>query len=95
MIGDVYQFDDLRRISKLGENAQLATVERWAKSIGLKYTYDGRGGIWTTKDALNAVVGLTPGKPDDGAPYSPEMVACWMRCTSIGSPRRRYNASSK
>jgi hypothetical protein len=28
------EFDDLRKLSRLGENAQLATVERWAETCG-------------------------------------------------------------
>jgi len=74
MIGDVLEFDDLRRISRLGERAQLASVERWAKEIGLRYQYDARGGIWTTLDAMNAALGLAE-QPDSAAPYSPDMVS--------------------
>lgn len=74
MIGDVYEFDDLRRISKLGDKAKLGTVVRWAKTIGLKFSYDGKGGIWTTKDALNAALGLG-GETDSDKPYTPDMVA--------------------
>lgn len=51
----------------------LATLERWAKKIGLRYSYDGRGGIWTTVDALNEVVGIRPASNDD-EPYSPDIV---------------------
>jgi hypothetical protein len=58
MIGALIEFDDLRKLSRLGENAQLATVERWAKRAGIRYQYDGRGGIWTTLDAMNAAVGM-------------------------------------
>jgi hypothetical protein len=57
MIGALIEFDDLRKLSRLGENAQLATVERWAKRAGIRYQYDGRGGIWTTLDAMNAALG--------------------------------------
>lgn len=74
MIGPILSFDDLRSISRLGETAKLATVERWAKRAGIKYQYDGRGGIWTTVDAMNAAVGLV-GKDADGAQlYTAEMV---------------------
>ncbi|HZR03388.1 MAG TPA: hypothetical protein VFA81_09480 [Burkholderiales bacterium] len=59
MIGPILDFDDLRGVSRLGERATLATVERWAKKIGLRYSYDARGGIWTTIDAMNVAVGLT------------------------------------
>lgn len=66
-------FDDLRKISRLGPRATLARVERWAANQGIRYRYDGRGGIWTTVDALNAAVGI--GAPDDGGAYPVDMVA--------------------
>jgi len=62
----------LRRISRLGDKAQLATMERWAKRIGLKYNYDGEGGIWTTVDAMNAAVGLED--KEAAETYRPDMV---------------------
>lgn len=58
MIGVIVEFDDLRKLSRLGERAKLATVERWAKRAGICYQYDGRGGIWTTLDAMNAALGV-------------------------------------
>lgn len=72
-------YDHLRRISRCGERATLATVERWAKRIGLKYAYDARGGIWTTADALNEAVGMivapTANDADGGMYYGdPSMV---------------------
>lgn len=77
MIGAaILEFDDLRKLSGLGERAQLATVERWAKRAGIKYQYDGVGGIWTTMDAMNAALGL-PDKHDHEAAngtYSPDEV---------------------
>lgn len=60
MIGALIEFDDLRKLSRLGDHAQLATVERWAKRAGIRYQYDGRGGIWTTLEAMNAAVGVGP-----------------------------------
>ena len=74
MIGPVLTYDDIRAIAELGSNAQLATVERWARKIGLRYNYNGRGGIWTTVDALNASLGLKADSSDDAAPYDPESV---------------------
>lgn len=73
MTGPVLSFDDLRRISRLGAQAQLATVERWAKRAGIKYNYDGRGGIWTTVAAMNAAVGLKADAGDSES-YSADMV---------------------
>jgi hypothetical protein len=59
MIGAIVEFDDLRRLSRLGDNAQLATIERWAKRVGIRYQYDGRGGIWTTVDGVECSIRLT------------------------------------
>ena len=58
MIGPLIGFDDLRKLSRLGDAAKLSTVERWAQRVGIRYQYDGRGGIWTTMDAMNAAVGI-------------------------------------
>lgn len=44
MIGPLIGFDDLRKLSRLGDAAKLSTVERWAQRVGIKYQYDGRGG---------------------------------------------------
>lgn len=68
----VLTFEDLRAVSRLGPRATLATVERWAKRIGLKYAYDGKGGIWTTTDAMNAAVGIVP-QQSEGL-YSPDLI---------------------
>lgn len=73
MIGPLIEFDDLRRLSRLGEKAQLATIERWAQSVGIRYQYDGRGGIWTTIDAMNAAVGLA--REENADHYSVDTVA--------------------
>lgn len=59
MIGPILQFHDLQELCKPGANPRLATVERWARKIGLNYTYDAEGGIITTVDAFNAAIGLT------------------------------------
>ena len=58
MLGAIIEFDDLCKISGLGERATRATVERWAQRAGICYRYDGRGGIWTTLDAINAALGV-------------------------------------
>lgn len=68
----VFDFDDLRAVSRLGPRATLATVERWAKRIGLKYAYDARGGIWTTTEALNEAVGMTAMQTVADTFYRPE-----------------------
>jgi hypothetical protein len=58
MIGPLIGFDDLRKLSRLGDAAKLSSVERWAQRVGIRYQYDGRGGIWTTLDAMNAAIGV-------------------------------------
>lgn len=72
MIGTIIEFDDLRKLSRLGERAQLASVERWAKRVGIRYQYDGCGGIWTTLDAMNAAVGMA--QETTSETYSTDMV---------------------
>jgi hypothetical protein len=57
---EILDFDDLRRVSRLGPRSRLSRVERWARVNGIRYKYDGKGGIWTTQDAMNAAVGITP-----------------------------------
>lgn len=62
MLGPVLQHEDLQRICRPDPDAptpSLATVERWARKIGLRVQYDGRGGLWTTLDALNVALGIT------------------------------------
>jgi hypothetical protein len=70
---EILDFDDIRAVSRLGDRATLATVERWANKIGLLYSYDGVGGIWTTVDAMNAAVGLISA-PQRADKYTPESV---------------------
>lgn len=67
MIGPILQFEDLQRLCRPAPEApmpKLATVERWAKAQGIRYRYDGQGGIWTTLDALNAALGLQAANDD-------------------------------
>jgi hypothetical protein len=70
MIGPVLQFGDLQDLCKPGEHPRLATVEAWAIKQGIRYRYDGNGGIWTTLDALNAAIGLQAA--NDSGTYNPE-----------------------
>lgn len=77
MIGNaILEFDDLRRLSRLGERAHLATVIRWANEQGIKFRYDGNGGIWTTLDAMNAALGLPDRQDHEAAnqPYTADQV---------------------
>lgn len=72
-IPGVLTFDDLRAVSRLGDRATLATVERWARSCGIRYKYDGKGGIWTTLDALNAALGVCA--HESGGKYAVDALA--------------------
>ncbi|MFY0183220.1 hypothetical protein PV767_03960 [Stenotrophomonas rhizophila] len=71
MIGPILQFEDLQQLCKPGANPRLATVESWAKREGIAYRYDGKGGIWTTQDALNTALGIHKAANSDH-PYAPE-----------------------
>ena len=74
MIGPILQFQDLQRLCRPDADAplpKLATVERWARKIGLRYTYDGKGGLLSTVDAVNAAIGVSPA--NDGT-YSVDQV---------------------
>jgi hypothetical protein len=68
MIGPILQFQDLQELCRPGEHPRLATVEAWARKIGLRYQYDGRGGLWTTLDALNVALGLQQAANDTAYP---------------------------
>lgn len=70
MIGSILQFEDLQELCKPGEKPRLATVEAWARKQGVRFGYDGRGGIWTTVEALNAALGFRPAN-DDSSKYDP------------------------
>ncbi|CEG14937.1 conserved hypothetical protein [Xanthomonas citri pv. citri] len=59
MSSSVITFEDLRRLcAPVGPAPRASTVVRWARDQGIRYKYDGRGGIWTTVDALNSALGL-------------------------------------
>lgn len=63
MIGPILQHQDLQRLCRPEPDAPaptLATLEKWARKIGLRYTYDGKGGLLSTVDAVNAALGVTP-----------------------------------
>jgi len=67
VIGSVLQFQDLQALCRpnAAHPPRRATVEAWAKKIGLPYTYDGRGGIISTVDAFNAAIGIGPAANED------------------------------
>jgi len=68
----ILQFEDLQELCKKGEKPRLATVEKWARDNGIRYKYDGEGGIWTTLEALNAALGLAAA--NDGQPPVSELI---------------------
>lgn len=58
-VGRVLDFTELQRIcTPVGPLPRVATVRRWADRQGIRYKADGRGGIWTTLEALNTALGL-------------------------------------
>jgi hypothetical protein len=71
VIGPILQFQDLQLLCRPDPAApppRLATVVRWATDQGIAFKYDGKGGIFTTVDALNVALGVAGNSPD--APLS-------------------------
>lgn len=73
MIGPILQFKDLQQLCRPDEHPRMATVEAWARKIGLRYTYDGKGGLVSSVDAFNAAIGLRPAA-NDGDHYSSDII---------------------
>lgn len=71
MIGSILQYEDLQQLCKPDGRPTLATVEAWARRIGLRYTYDAKGGIISSVDAFNAAIGIQAANADT---YSPDIV---------------------
>ena len=72
MTDKVLTFEDLRRLcAPDGPLPRAATVVRWASAQGIRYKYDGRGGIWTTVDALNAALGVLQAATE---PHNTELI---------------------
>lgn len=72
MIGPILQFRDLQELCKPGEEPRVSTVERWARKIGLRYTYDAQGGMISTIDAVQEVLGTRAA--NDGGSLDPDEV---------------------
>ncbi|PJJ99978.1 hypothetical protein CO615_04705 [Lysobacteraceae bacterium NML75-0749] len=72
MIGPILQHSDLKKLCRPDGNPSRATVEEWAKRCGIRYAYDGNGGIWTTLDALNHALGLNTAAANDA--YDAEII---------------------
>ena len=67
MIGAaILEFDDLLEAQRLGRARTPGQRGALGEKAGIKYQYDGAGGIWTTMDAMNAALGL-PDKQDHKA----------------------------
>lgn len=64
MIGPILQYEDLQELCRPGERPRLATVEAWARKIGLRYTYDAKGGIVSSVAAFNAAIGVVQASND-------------------------------
>lgn len=64
----ILAYADLQDMCRPGEKPRLATVVAWADNQGIRYRYDGKGGIWTTIDAVNIALGVTAAN-DDAQPY--------------------------
>lgn len=69
MLGAVYEFADLQRISGYERRAD---VERWAERNGIALKAC-RGGVWTTVDALNQALGIVQAG-HDAEPYPADVV---------------------
>ena len=69
MIGNVYEFEDLQKISGFERRGD---VERWADRIGVSVK-PCRGGVWTTLDALNHALGLSASRGALDA-YAPDVI---------------------
>lgn len=62
---EVVHFAALQRLCRpSGPPPRASTVCRWADRQGIRYKYDAQGGIWTTKAALNAALGLGQADPE-------------------------------
>ena len=74
-IPDIYTFEDLRRLCGGAKKVSRPRVEAWARQEGIRYKYDGTGGIWTTREAINAALGLNHENLESITPYSPDDIA--------------------
>ncbi|MCI2243231.1 hypothetical protein L3067_01230 [Xanthomonas sp. PPL568] len=73
----ILTYEDLQNLCRPGDGKRRprrATVEAWAKRERIPYRYDGEGGIWTTRDALNQALGLKGAEASE-SPYNPEDIA--------------------
>lgn len=70
MIGSILEHDDLLRIFRV---QRMADLEKKLKAQGIRYGF-GRGGLWTTTEALNSALGVAPASANDGAAYRPDDV---------------------
>ena len=69
----IVPFADLQELCRPGEKPRRATVEAWARDQGIALKLDGRGGVWTTIDAVNIALGVRAAN-DDGGRHGPELL---------------------
>lgn len=63
----------------------MAGIIRWAESQGIRYKHDGKGGIWTTVDALNVALRIV----DDTGPSQQWMVRFTTIAQDVEDPSLR------
>ena len=75
MSDQIVPYTALQRVcAPEGPLPRASTVRRWAERMGIRYKYDGRGGIWTTVAALNAALGLVGQEPAAGKTRSEDLI---------------------
>lgn len=59
MLGEFLQFEDLQQLCRPDPSAprpKLRTVINWARAQKIRFLYDGSGGIFTTRSAVEAAM---------------------------------------
>lgn len=75
MSDQILTFVDLQRLCRPGQHLprpSLSTVVKWANREGIRFLYDGQGGVFTTLQAVNAALGTLKREDDEVRPYSVE-----------------------
>jgi len=70
----IVPFETLQQLCRPGEHPRRATVEAWAKREGIRYRYDGKGGIFTTIEAVNFALGVSAANDSTIEPYGPDLI---------------------
>jgi len=69
----IVPFETLQELCRPGEHPRRATVEAWAKAQGIPLKLDGKGGVWTTIEAVNYALGVAAAN-DDRAAYDSDII---------------------